>query len=182
MYKKGFTLIELIVASVILSFVALALGAAFMSGMRIMERAKQVGFTHTDILLNLEMVDKELSQCLKDYRIGLEGTDEELSFGYLKGTSIVKVSYVFEKGDLLRRESDLEDILDEEEGLSDEGEYRQKKILSLDDLEWSYFYFNEQKMEYEWVDEWDKEDQAPLAVKLEIEVNDEDFVRTIFIL
>ncbi|MBN2119433.1 MAG: type II secretion system protein [Candidatus Omnitrophica bacterium] len=176
-FRKGFTLIELVVALTIFSFIALSVGATFFAGAKMWQRGQKISFAQTQALLTFEKISQDISGCIETDLVAFEADRQSLSFAALLGDNLTKISYEFKLTDksLWRSEQSLKDIINEEENIS------KKKMLALKDFKLSIFYFNDIKLEYDWTDQWKDEDSIPAAVKLEIKTKDETFTKTIFI-
>lgn len=173
----GFTLVEMMVVTVIFSVISVVIGASFFSGLKLWDRAKNSDFVYNNGLLTLEIFAKELRQSIKSGVIAFEGEEDRLSFPTLKGNSIVKITYLFnsQKNLLLRKQVKIRDILDNREDSAIE-----REVLSLNGFFLSYFYFDQDKEEYLWINSWDKEGIFK-AVKIEAIINGIQVSKTIFI-
>ncbi|UCD14898.1 MAG: type II secretion system protein [Candidatus Omnitrophota bacterium] len=199
MKKKGFTLVETIVVITIFSIIAVGIASSFTAGMKIWGRARNVDFTQSEALLNLERMAGQLRQCVNISSIGFGGTNEEIFFPAVYGNLAGKIIYKFDAPSktILLRFQTLENILaQEEEDAEEEVEYIERKIASAESFSLSYLYFDEEEVSYEWVDEWKKEEDEDdeeeeeeeeddkgifSAVKLEVGVGQDKFVKTVFI-
>jgi prepilin-type N-terminal cleavage/methylation domain-containing protein len=176
--KKGFTMIEMIIVVTIFAIIGTGVAASFFSGMKIWRRVREVDFNYAYTLISLERIAQELRQSVNSRYIGFEGQDYEVSFPTLRGNSIVNVTYSFDSlaKTLFRREIYLGDMLsDEEFG------YREQKILSADELYFSYLYRENFKGSYEWADEWESEDGIFTALKIELEHKGKEYEKTVFV-
>lgn len=177
--KKGFTLVEMIVATTIFSLIAVAIGASIISGLRIWDNIKNVNFSRANFLLDLDRIAGELYGTIDVPIIGFEGKEFELSFPAVSGYSLVKASYVFDsdKKILVRRETSLKELLSSEK----EKVYTEKEVLALDSCGFAYYEFNKEKNAGEWAAEWPKVKGIFSAVKITVKFKGEEFVKTIFI-
>ncbi|MFH1413929.1 MAG: prepilin-type N-terminal cleavage/methylation domain-containing protein [Candidatus Omnitrophota bacterium] len=175
----GFTLVELLIAASIYAIVSIAVYSTFSTGMNIWRRAKEVNLEQSRVIIKLEKLCRELRQTFNFPEIGFLGTEEEVSFAQVQDSEIVRISYSFDQGDdaLLRSVDTLADIL---QGLP-EGSEPKAYIEEIEELKFSYFYFDLAENSYLWTEVWDQIG-LPLAVKLKITTKEEKaYVRTIFI-
>ncbi|MBU1122115.1 MAG: type II secretion system protein [Candidatus Omnitrophota bacterium] len=183
--KPGFTLIETIVVMTIFSIIAVGIASSFTAGMKIWGRARGVDFVQGETLFNLERIASQLRQSVNISAVGFGGTKDEFFFPAVLANSIGRVTYKFDSSSnrVLLRFQKLEDILfaKEEEIEAADVEYTERKFSSADSFYVSYFYWDEEQDSYGWVDEWDQELGIFSALKLEVEVGDNKFVKTVFI-
>lgn len=181
--KKGFTLTELLIAVTIFAVVNLAVYSTFNSGMSIwrrIEKSNRKGLTN---LMRIEKINRELRQMpVLNAVIPFSGTKNTLSFPAVIASQINNVSYVFDadKKMLYRAVDKSEDILNAVK----DGETLEPRFASylngVNELSFSYFYFDLQKVSYQWKEDW-QEAGLPIAVKLNIAIGDETYTSTIFI-
>lgn len=176
--KKTFTLIEAIIVITIFSLVGVGIASSFISGMKIWGRARTVGFVRNNALITLEMIARQLRQSVNISQIKYWGEEDVFSFPALLGDAIVAVKYEFDSSQkiLFRRQTDLADILAENDDNSQES-----RILSAEEFSIEYRYFDKEREEYEWIDEWDKDDGIFEAVRLQLKIEDNNFIKTIFL-
>lgn len=179
MGKKAFTLIETVVVMTIFSFLALGIGACFISGMKLWERSKDINYLRNDCIFTLEKIARELRQCVDVPEIGFKGQVAQISFPSVVFGRVVKVGYKFDLQEkvLIRTEADLKDVIDEKE----KDNTRESKISGLENFSFSYFTEDEEKKEYSWADFWAEERKVFPGVKLDTEVKGEKLSKTIFI-
>ncbi len=179
--RRGFTLVEIIVAVTIFSIIALGIGSSFVSGLKIWDRARNTDLTRVDFLLTFEKVSRDIRQSVNVPLIGFEGTTSEFSFPVLADDSIVKVTYRFDPSEktLIRRRALLKDVADK----CEEGSFEEKDMLVLEELAFSYFYYDSDKKVYKWSEQdgWIKSQGIPIAVKLRGKFKDAEFTKTTFI-
>ena len=176
----AFTLIELLISISILSIVMLAVYSAFALGINTYQRFNDVNLNERKAVLGLEKIGDELRQCLDFPAIGFRGSKEKFSFPGLSPTGqIVKISYSFDlnKKILYRQQQTQKEILELEEEPSDEEPLFKEFLSSVEDLNFSYYYFDKQQEEYRWVDSCEQD--LPLSVKIKLTVEDESFTKIV---
>lgn len=181
--RKGFTIIELLIVTTIFSIVSIAVYATFGSGMRVWRRAQEINISERKVLLRMEKLSRELRQTFDFKDIGFSGYKDKLNFAAIIDGDIVRINYSLDASQkiIFCTVDKLADILESKE----KNETLQSKPLSfisaVDKLSFSYFYFDLQKNAYSWKEDW-QEGSLPLAVKLEITVNNSSsYATTIFI-
>lgn len=176
-------MIEVIIVITIFSIVGAGLVGSFFSGMKIWNRAKNMHFENRDIVLSLEKIARQIRQSIDNEDISFKGTQEEYSFPAFSANSIVEVNYKFDpfSGLLLRRETDLSEIIAarQEEGYLPKS--IESKLLTAEQVSFSYLYFNKEEKNYVWVTEWQENDGIALGVKLAAVVDGKVFEKTIFL-
>jgi prepilin-type N-terminal cleavage/methylation domain-containing protein len=177
--SKGFTLVETLVVAVIFSFVLAGIGLSFMSGMRIWQRCRNVSFPQANLLLTLEQLCSELRQSVDVAQIGFEGDFYKFSFPALKGSSVVKITYVFDRNRkvLLKEYVSLQDIIDKKE----EEKVSERQLASLDDFSVAYLLYDKEAKTYSWENSWVKDNGVFAAVRLKAKLKDEEFTKTVFL-
>ncbi len=177
--NKGFTLVETFVVAVLFSIVIVGIGLSFMSGMRIWDRCRNISFPRADLLLTMEQIAAELRQSVDVTQIGYEGDLYGLSFPALKGSSVVRISYEFDRESkrLLKKYASLQDISDKKE---EEGTV-QKTLISLDDFSAAYLLFDQEAKSYSWEEKWLVENGVFAAVRLKAKLKNEEFSKTVFL-
>jgi len=185
--KKGFTLVEVLVVTVIFSIIGVGIMTSFVSGVKIWRRSQDLFRVYGDLILTLEKVSRELRHSVNIPDIGFEAvSSNEFSFPALVGSSCMKVTYRFDPQEktLLRGQVRLKDIIAEkekEEYEKEKDEYREGKIIDLEELNINYFYFNKDDKSLCWQDSWKKEDGILRLVKLNGKYNGKEFTKIILI-
>lgn len=177
--NRAFTLVEVILAITIFSFIAVGISTSFFSGIKLWGRAISTDSWRNDILLGFESVSAALRQSVNIPTIGYSGDAKSISFPIVSGNNIVRASYYFDaqKKALIRRETKLKDILEEKIDSSPEG----ISVLSLDEFSIQYLYRDPLSNISEWRAEWKKEDGIFAAVKFTSKTHNEEFNKTVFI-
>jgi prepilin-type N-terminal cleavage/methylation domain-containing protein len=195
LYKKGFTLIEMVLVMVILVVVGLAIYGTFANGLSIWKRITQ----HTqseDVNLFFEKLSFDLRNSFKLTGIKFRGGRSEVSFptrfktsdGMEVKDSIGQVTYSFNrrKRTLNKREADYSDVYHKKSG--------KERVLAEDinSLQFEYFIYDLNEKKYSWVKSWQEKDTSfgvmieenlPLIVRVELSVGgdptEKKYVRTI---
>ncbi len=165
MSRKGFTLIEILIASVIFLFLVIALYSTYSQVIKTKEITSFKGEEEFYIRLFMQRLNQELSsmlfnpQCLAS---SFRGDENTISFYtvspslYYPANPFTYVSYFFEKGRIYRQEEPYLSLKKES-----------KKFSVLEDVEEIEFSYFDGEI---WRDKWEKEDTLPLRIKVKIEV------------
>lgn len=177
--KKAFTLVEVILAITIFSFIAVGISTSFFSGIKLWGRAVSTDHWRNDVLLGFESIAAALRQTVDIPDIGYSGDEKSLSFLTPSGNNIIKASYSFDaqKKALIRRETKLKDVSEENVDAHSDS----KSVLSLDEFSIRYLYKDPLKDSSEWRTEWKKEDGIFAAVRFTSKTHNEEFNKTVFI-
>jgi len=177
--KKGFTLVETIVTATIFAILAAGVSVSFLSGVKLWQRAKDIDFSEYDAILTFEKTTRELRQSSDISSIGFEGDANRVSFPTLIGNTIFKVTYRFdhEEKAMMRGEVSQEDILSGKE----EDNYIERKVLLLEGLSLSYFFFDPELEVYAWKETWTVPEGIFSAIKFNTQINGEEFNKRVFI-
>jgi hypothetical protein len=145
--------------------------------MKLWQRIRGEDFSSYEVALSLEQFSQDLFQSIKYPSIGFKGDEDKLVFPTLRGNSIVEVTYEFiPSGLLVRKERGLKDLLEDNEEY-----YIERGILEAEDVKFTYFYFDEFKGEYEWIDSWEKEGEIPKGVDINIKSRYGEFEKKVFL-
>ncbi len=175
---SGFTLVEVLLVMTIFAFIGLGIATSFFSGMKLWARATGADFWHSDLVLSLESVSKNLRQSLDVPGIGFEGDSNNFSFPALSGNNIIKASYSYSRDTktLTRGESMMKDIIAKKLKI----DMLQRDVLSLDEFTVQYLKVDKETKGLEWKDEWKKEDGIFAAIRFKGKSHNEEFQKTIF--
>jgi len=189
---KGFTLIELLVTTSILGMIAIAIFATFVSGLNVYNRMETYGGVQADVLLSLEKMERDLRNVFSFKKIGFVGNTKKITFpGLIKEIDsegnqslfVGKISYYFDEtaGTLVKEKQDYPQSLSEE-GM---GESNFKILAFIENINFNYYYFNQETQTYNWKNSWDTGDGIPRGVKIEVtfknDKRDVKLARTVFI-
>lgn len=178
MRTKGFTLVEVVVASVIISIMALCIGGVFTSGIRLWKKAQSLGHSSAEILLDLEGVSRNFRQSLDIPDVPFRGDSKSIEFPTLVGNSIFKIIYSFDafKKKLLIRKIGYEDVLADRLKKPP-----QSSIFDADKVSFEYLVLDKDEDSCSWEKEIDEDDGIPAIIKMSVEIDDENIEKFIFI-
>jgi len=178
--SEGFTLIELLITSFILGVISVGIIASFASGLKVYEKVQNYMGSRADVLLALERIERDLRNIVNSSVIEFIGENELISFASVTDDgSLGRVLY-YVKGarDMFTRE---------EQGYKlatamklRKGKGKVKKLVSVRDIDFTFYYYDKEDKEYKWVELWDPEEngdegeeisedeRVPLGVRLEL--------------
>lgn len=175
--KHAFTLVELLMVSVLLSAVSFAIFGVFNSGIKIWKRMNSA-VINEEVNIFLSKFTRDVSCGIKFSAISFVGDAEEARFAallyspQLEKRTVGEVTYAYKAGILERKERDFSQIYNEREAI-------QKPILkNLEFCKFAYYTFDKEAKEYFWREGWSDE-QLPLAVRIEFGYKDELGARSI---
>lgn len=173
--SAGFTLVEVLIVTVILGCVAGGLGVTFLSGMRLWDHIRQSGVPRAVFFLDIELLAREIRQAVAVPEAGFEGGARQVAFPVVKDGELVKVSYLFEpeSGRLVRKAERLADIR------AGQNAAAEKEVLKAGDL--SFEYLGAAGDGAGWQAAWTKDKGLCRAVCLRGTYQDEPFTKVIFI-
>lgn len=167
---KGVTFIELMVVVAVFSLIAVAVYSCLISGMNVWRRSLDFDLAQRKEFFTLEKISQKMRNSLNYSRIGFEGEDDFISFPYREEDKILNITYSFDRGGEKLHEirKDFEEFVDGKKGES-------KVVLSpLKKFKFSYRYFDKEKGEFAWKDEWGKQEGIPKWIKIEWSLDDEE--------
>jgi prepilin-type N-terminal cleavage/methylation domain-containing protein len=180
--RRGFSLVELLIAVAIFSVVSIAIYSTFSSGMAVLRRIKNTDLTQQKILLKIERLSRELREqpaCRKQLFFG---DKTKISFSANINYFPCRLTYYFDSlsNSLKRVVEKLDEIIDAEGNLDPELHADGKIFLSkVQEVKFSYLYLDLSKDTYLWVDQW-QQDYLPLAVKFIIFTEKQNYESTIY--
>lgn len=168
----GFTLVELLVVTVILSFVSLAIYTTFNNGLAIWQRINRQ-LPEEDLNIFFEKFTHDLKNTLKFTGVNFLGTNERLEFAnlvyspLLKNRTVGQVIYFYDPYvEILKREQrDFSRVFSGQEGLV------AWSLINLKSLRFQYYIYDRDKKEYLWQEDCPAE-TIPLAVRIDLEFKD----------
>ena len=180
---KGFTLVELLIVVSIFSVVSIAIYSTFSSGASILRRIKNIDFKQHKLLLKTERLSRELREQPNYKKLLFEGNKSRVSFAASLNYFPSRVTYYFDPSlsCLMRCEDKLDTIITPEGKIDPELKAKPAVFLpKVKAVDFSYFYFDLGKKDYLWVEVW-KADFLPLAVKITVSTESQNYVSTIFL-
>jgi hypothetical protein len=181
--NKGVSLVELLVVCAMLGIISLSIFATFSNGLKIWSKINKP-LAQENVGIFLEKLAGDLSSCLKLNNLPFSGNQSHLEIPTLvdslnlKNRSIGLAAYNYDQqsGCLARQQKDYSQLYSRQEGNS---------VILLKGLQlfkFEYYYYDKQKEEYLWLEEWSQEG-IPLAVRvvlnLEGQAENEKIIRTI---
>ncbi len=200
--RRGFTLLELLIAVVIFSIVAVVLYSSFHTGIRILRRSESAMEFHQDLRLVTEELSLDLRNTLlaslyeEPIETPVEEEEEEravyyfigeakkFSFVTLKGRDICNVTYFLKGGEVggnLMRITQYQG-----RGFATRPDETEALLSGIGDMEVSYSFEGEDEDSPPiWRNEWDQEERVPLGVKINLKLKGlgslTEFTKTVYI-
>ena len=187
--KKGFTLLEILMAVALIAVVSLAMYSNFSSGIGMMRRIARP-ISEEDLSIFFEKLTREIQNSFRYTDIPVSGEKEKLIFpttiqtkpelGSDQGIGRVTYFYNASLRSIDRQQENLNQIFKEEK-------VKTSSTLShVSALNFQYYGYIPSESKYEWKEEWNsikEEKRIPIAVKIELQYDDEGkkrvFERTI---
>lgn len=168
----GFTLIEMLIVTGILAVISLAIYANFNNGMRIRQKVNK-RLPEEGLNIFFAKFAFDLRNSFRFSGIDFSGTKNNLEFAALINSlrlqkkTVGKLIYVYDSQTRIldRKQSDFACVYGGESGTV------RQQLGNVRSLRFQYYFYDEQKKEYLWQDEWLKEG-LPLAVRIELELDD----------
>ncbi|MBI4835436.1 MAG: prepilin-type N-terminal cleavage/methylation domain-containing protein [Planctomycetes bacterium] len=168
--RNGFTLLELIVSSVLITLVLMAIYSALTDGLRLWRDVTRNVYAKEPAILATERLAKEIRNEISFSPITFTGRADSLSFPLLvrpvdEGKTLdiympAEVTYTFDKEKEILYRNVLVYGRDEEP-------VSRELLNPVKSVAFSYRYFDAEAKESSWLDEA-KEDAKPSAIKVEI--------------
>lgn len=166
----GFTLIEVLVVTVILAVISLAIFSTFSNGIKIYTRINSQD-TLADAVIFCDRFGQDLRNSMNFTRINFIGNTEDLEFASLlnsprmKVRSVGPVRYAWDSSaEKIRRfTGDYSGVYNQEELSS------RQSLDKVKSCQFRYYYFDNQTDSFIWAGEW-KKDGLPAAVRMELEL------------
>ncbi len=186
--RKGFSLIELLIALTIIPVIAVVLYGNLSSGLKIWTKLNY-GLEDEDRAIFIHKISRDCLQAFKYANIEFLGEKQQLQFasqinarevfGGDRGIGQIAYSYDASKKQILRVEKDVGQLFKNKLG--------KKSILlaNVEKFSINYFYQDPATKQYLWVDEWPDPATLPVAVRFYWETGSWDerktYQKTIFI-
>ncbi len=164
MKKRSFTFVEIMLVAVIFSVLIVSVYGTLSAGLKLWKRTQKVDFLERKILNVIEKFSSQLRQCLSISEIEFQGKTQEIIFSTLtsKGIIIVCYSFDFETKTLIYKQKTYREFLE------DKSWHIKKRVSGIEDFSLSYFFYDQQKGKYLWVQEWQDKEKIPLGVKISL--------------
>jgi len=172
--KRGFTLIEMLMVTGILSVVALAMYATLSNGIKIYQKVNRE-LPEEDLNIFFAKFTLDIKNTFKFTGINFSGAIEKVEFPTLVNSlrfakrTVGKLIYAYEPatGILNRYQVDFSGAY------SGESNARPRQSLrNVRALKFQYYIYDEQNKVYLWQDEYGRNEGLPLAVRVELEFDD----------
>jgi prepilin-type N-terminal cleavage/methylation domain-containing protein len=181
----GFTMVELLVVTAIVSVVSLAAYSVLDNGVKVWKKANTV-LALEDLALFFDRFSRDVRNTIRFESIGFAGEAHRIEFASLVnsrglgGRCVGKIIYQYLPQErLLRRaQADFSQIYNTEEEFTGQG------LKEITSLKFSYYYYDKEKKGFFWSDNWLSK-ALPLAIRVELEFVDKagngSFTRTVSI-
>lgn len=179
----GFTLIEILIVTLILSIISLAIFSTFSNGIKIWKRIN-TEISDEDLVIFYDRFGSDLRNSFKFTGIEFLGEEDGLEFSTLVNSpglnakTVGRVSYEYNPDAqiLVRKQTDYPGVYSKAEALP------KQSLKNIKSARFLYYSYDQESKEYVWLEEWLKKDELPLAVRLELEFGGGDknnkFIRT----
>jgi hypothetical protein len=165
--RSGFTLMELVISGMIILVVSVTVYAVFAGGIGVWKRAYLNRNKGHALRLVIDKITGELRNTFQISSIPFEGTEESVSFASVVDGQVCRVSYFLdEDGNLCRRVQSYSDVFRDKDS---SGKFY-KLFPGVEELKLSYCFLDNANGDYDWKEDWVKEEQdsIPRAVKIEM--------------
>ena len=163
--KRGFTLLELLIAIMIFAVIVSAVYSTMYSGIKVWNKGDATIRFPESSQMALNRITKDIRNAAMFSGIKFEGEKNSISMPVII-TQICKISYYLDSGNIMK------DIQTYPESLI--GQTNERELISgIQELVFSYC-----DAEKEWKDSWE-EDNLPYAVKLSIKSKEDNVLETI---
>lgn len=171
--NRGFTLIEMLMVSLIMSIISLGLYVTLNSGIKVWQRINNQELAAEEVNIFFDKFALDLRNSLSFTTINFIGTENGLSFASiiksqrLEGRTIGQVLYTYDSrtGLLNRQQKDYSQIYNAEEAAPS------AMLKNIKSLVFQYYVYDKERKEYFWHNE-PLAEQIPRAVRLELEFLD----------
>ncbi|OGW92773.1 MAG: hypothetical protein A3K16_06010 [Omnitrophica bacterium RIFCSPLOWO2_01_FULL_45_24] len=191
--KRGFTFIELIVAVMIFSIIAVSVYSVFRAGVRLWHRTNPLiqANQSTRFFFNTISSDLKNSVSYRQKGVNFEGEKQKLSFmtlidasgeGVLPHTELARVTYHFDK----TRKTVKRAVATKAEGFSEDYAKSADLLNDIDDKNFGFEYCykitsSPTEYDYEWKDAWEDEDRDKGKIPRGVKVKAGEYSKTIFV-
>ncbi len=174
--NSGFTLMELLLVTIIFPVIAVAVYGNLRSGAEVMKRLETQS-EEEDVAIFFEKVTRDFEEMFEFSGVPFKGDSRSVTFASFLETDpalggnrgIGEVSYVFDlsKKALLKKERDYHELYKEKPPRS------KTLIAHVVGFEFSFFYQDPETKGFMWSDEWeDGQKKLPIGIRLDLELDD----------
>ncbi|MCU0651245.1 MAG: prepilin-type N-terminal cleavage/methylation domain-containing protein [Candidatus Omnitrophica bacterium] len=179
----GFTLVELLVVTVIMSVISIVIYSTFSSGARIWKRTNSLD-SNEDVNMFFDRFGQDVGNGFNFTGIAFEGKADRFQIptivtsARMGARSVGLAVYSCSDKVLSRSVSDYSQIYEESQIPA------RNSLTGISACKFSYYQFDPEKKEYSWVEEWQKK-SLPLAIRVEFALgqgeNPVSFIKTVSI-
>ena len=181
--RCGFTLLEVMVAMVVLSFIFLILFSSLFSANKYWQTAETISEKNDELRLVSRFIRKSISQSIpliwvdkKKRTLLFKGEQDKLAFtsrlpAHRGGGGLYLITlHVLEKDDMNQLAIHYKLIQPDEypmDNISDETKHT-TLIKNIDSISFSYFGKEDNNLQAQWHNEWPNKEQLPRLIKIEL--------------
>lgn len=181
--RLAFTLIELLIVSVMIPVIAFAVYSSFDNGIKIWQRINKE-IPGEDLNIFFDKFATDLRNSFKSSGIKFSGKKNEVGFASIVNSkrmekiTIGEVIYSYDDKNsaVFREQKDFSHVY------SGKNAAIRQLLKNVKSLRFQYYFYDAQNKEYLWQDEWSK-DGLPFSVRVELEIEQASrinkFIRTI---
>lgn len=183
--SKGFTFIEMLIVTVMMSIISLAIYNTLNNGLKIWQRTNKQ-FLEQDLFILLDKFSVDATNAFAFGNIGFIGAEDKLEFATVvnsqrfKARGVGKVFYLYnrESQTLSRQEQDFSQVYSSQENENPE------TVKNIKSLQFQYYFYDPQRQNYVWDYSWTGAN-LPIAIRIEFEFGEDEntrkFVKTVSI-
>jgi type II secretory pathway pseudopilin PulG len=178
----AFTMVELLISVGIFSVISIAVFSTFSSGLKVLRKTKMVDLARQKIFLKEERFSRELRESGPCRKKLFSGKSAKISFSGTQNYLPCRITYYFDETtqSILREVDKLSDIIAAERDETDLKPQRSVFMAKVESAQFSYLFLDLKKNSYIWKEEW-KQDYLPVAVKLVILSQGNNYATTVFL-
>jgi len=171
--KRGFTLVETLVALGIFSIAAVGLVSCLFSGIKLWRAVSRENSGYNLVFLELDELCRNLRQNVSLPTGNFTASATSLEFAAADSGQIRQLSYLFDP--------DSKSFSRSSKALSGGQARQSKKIFSADDAVFSYLVWDAQAKAYSWRERVAHSDKVPAAVSLQFVFSGRTWNKTVFL-
>ncbi|MBI4430409.1 MAG: prepilin-type N-terminal cleavage/methylation domain-containing protein [Candidatus Omnitrophica bacterium] len=177
--RRGFTLIEILMAASLAAVVGMAIYSSLASGINMMRKVVETS-RDEDAAIFLEKFERDLENSFHYQEIPFQGESESLSFAGIIQTDpglggeqgIGRITYYHDSSEktIVRRQDNVHQLFEDREG------NLASALDNISSLQFEYFGYEQTESQYKWNREWDpvaRKGTVPIAVRAEFQVHGE---------